>query len=867
MMQAISINLRERTTLRRTGEVLRFGVPLAKGAIFNPGRLQLSTLEGSQIPAQFQPLVLWPDNSIRWVCVDALLTAQAQPSLAATLHEVEPDLAAEPSQTSEPCTSQDNGQLKIQYGGFLLSVDDCATTWHWSDSDNQAFSSQLTLRDDQDLPCTPHLDAGWHIANQGPVLTTLETRGWWLDHLGQKLARFQCELNFNANGLITVDATIHNPNRARHPGGLWDLGDEGSIRFGSMAIVTDMHRNERLRIALSIDDEPEIYSPGSPLRLQQESSGGANWNSRNHVNAEGRVLPRYRGYRLQHGTDEPQSGLRANPVLEASSTQSSLTVSIPHFWQNFPSALYAHDSTISAFLFPEDKPEPYELQGGERKTQRVILGYGKRLEELLWSQSPSIPVLAPAHYESTAAFPYFRADQPETTLDKLIQEGMEGPSNFFAKREVIDEYGWRNFGDIFADHETLYQADTDEPYITHYNNQYDAVYGLARRFALTGDPRWFELMDDLANHVSDIDIYHTVEDRVEYNNGLFWHTDHYLDAKTATHRTFSRHNDTSSTPGQTGGGPGAEHCYTSGHLYHYLLTGNNRSKEAVLELAQWITNSHEGAPGLLAELLALKKQEIPKLRALLKGEYVTTHRYPFTRGTGNYLNALLDAHYVEPDKGWLQRAEAVIRGTIHPADDINKRNLMEVETGWSYLILLTSIVKYINLKADTDGRDEHWRYATASFLHYTQWMRDNERPFLDDPEALEFANQTWVAQDIRKAMLMFQAANLAPDSADSYVNKGQEWLTYVTDTLKSTSEASLARLLIILMQNDGAQHLLAPQVPRNHEPTISELICYKAPVLSVTTLLGRIALRLMTGAWHFSLRQEKAWLQARLERS
>merc|ERR1712000_180129 len=132
-----------------------------------------------------------------------------------------------------------------------------------------------------------------------------------------------------------------------------------------------------------------------------------------------------------------------------------------------------------------------------------------------------------------------------------------------------------------------------------------AIYGFARQFARTGDTRWFELMDDLARHVTDIDIYHTEEDRAEYHGGLFWHTDHYLDAHTATHRTFTRYNDTSSTPGQTGGGPASEHCYTTGLLYHYYLTGTEASRDAVLELAHWMIATHEGQGGLLEQLLAL----------------------------------------------------------------------------------------------------------------------------------------------------------------------------------------------------------------------------------------------------------------------
>ena len=74
-------------------------------------------------------------------------------------------------------------------------------------------------------------------------------------------------------------------------------------------------------------------------------------------------------------------------------------------------------------------------------------------------------------------------------------------------------------------------------------------------------------MDDLARHVIDIDIYHTDKDRDEFNGGLFWHTNHYLDAATSTHRTHSREHQ-KIKPGGCGGGPGLEHLYTTGLLYH-----------------------------------------------------------------------------------------------------------------------------------------------------------------------------------------------------------------------------------------------------------------------------------------------------------
>ena len=82
----------------------------------------------------------------------------------------------------------------------------------------------------------------------------------------------------------------------------------------------------------------------------------------------------------------------------------------------------------------------------------------------------------------------------------------------------------------------------------------------------SGDVRWYQLMRDLARHVIDIDIYHTQEDRPAYNGGLFWHTDHYTDAATATHRSYSRANRDTQGGSRYGGGPSNEHNYTTGLL-------------------------------------------------------------------------------------------------------------------------------------------------------------------------------------------------------------------------------------------------------------------------------------------------------------
>ncbi|EAZ98660.1 hypothetical protein [Marinobacter sp. ELB17] len=863
-MEKIAIQLEEVNGVARINEPVGLGIPLPKGTIQTVHNLTLLD-DHKPLSLQLQPLAHWPDGSIRWVHASFLinLDSNSKKSLVLAQHQT-------PSpRNPESVIDQTTESLMISTATGRVTLQPSSLAWHVDNDEGAAIPSVVSLSDENGAPCTVKTEASWKITHEGSVFVAATLKGEWLKQNSEPLARFECELRiFLETGLVQVELVTHNPKRARHPGGLWDLGDPGSVYFRELAVETTLPAKSIAQVTpQAIDDAPGIYQLPD-FNLYQDSSGGENWKSRNHIDCNGEVSTQFCGYRLSTPSELLHEGKRANPLISIEHDHRLLDVTAPNFWQNFPTSLRKEGSKLTVGMFPKDAKNVYELQGGEQKTLRCLMAYSPNRDcsSAATAYAPLIPVLAAECYEQAEAFPWFKADAQPDALDELIAEGLNGPSNFFAKRELIDEFGWRNFGDIFADHETLYGQEGAAPFISHYNNQYDAIYGFARQFALTGDRKWYKLMDDLAAHVVDIDIYHTDEDRVEYNNGLFWHTDHYLDAHSATHRTFSKQNETSSTPGQTGGGPAAEHCYTTGLLYHYFLTGNRNSRETVLELARWMVALHEGQGGLLEQLVAIKKYDIPLIKALLRGAPPDAHLYPFTRGTGNYINALIDAWQVSGEPTWIRRAEQVIRHSIHSGDDISKRNLLNAETGWSYLVLMTSVARFLHLKRREGQLDQEYKSTRDAFIHYTRWMKDHEHPFLETPEQLEFPNDTWTAQDIRKAMLLFQAAEFDPLNNELYLSLAREILQYVVSRLASSNEAHFSRIMIILMQNHGP-HLLAESGRETLPSQPDQLPPSKAPLLSWKQLLTRIALRLMRGIATFSPSRERAWLNLRLNRS
>ena len=352
----------------------------------------------------------------------------------------------------------------------------------------------------------------------------------------------------------------------------------------------------------------------------------------------------------------------------------------------------------------------------------------------------------------------------------------------------------KNFGDLYADHEAE-QCDDGSIFVSHYNNQYDAIFGLLNQYLLSQENQWLELANDLARHVKDIDIYHTDEDREEYNQGYFWHTDHYLQAETCTHRTFSSAHQAVYEGYTSGGGPGPQHCYTTGLMLHYYLTGEESSKNTVLSLTQWIENNFEGANGLLSKLLAIKKSYNVGVKNHID------NLYPFDRGTGHYVVAQLDSFELSQDERYLSKAIEIIRNTIHPLDKIEDRNLCNIELTWFYTVFLQAVGRFLITKEMLKQFDDDYYYARDAILHYAEWMIDNEKPYLQQLDKLEFPTTTWLAQELRKIHIFRVANYFSPTDGDKYRYKAESFLKYVEEELSLAKNVDSTRVLVLLMQN------------------------------------------------------------------
>jgi hypothetical protein len=799
---SVPIFVQEHAGIKRLSEPVRIGVPFPRAAIRDTARLELKGSTGGALPSQVRPLDYWPDKSIKWALLDFFPAVEANSQAVFTLN-VEDHPVPEPESPEKISISVTPNGLIADTGAAVFSLSRNGMGPLNSVSVDgveilQGSGSQTRLKESGERTRGARVDS-LKVEETGLLRCAFKLEGKFTEAGKKDFCNFSSRLTFFAGlPVVAMEFTIHNPRAALHPGGLWDLGDPGSLFFTDLSMIFHLAGHSRSVEWISETNGAINTCLDPDWSLYQDSSGGENWNSPNHVDRQLRIALSFRGYRVLQGKggrrEAIAEGERATPYAKVNTSSGWLAATVEDFWQNFPKSLRAENGTFSIGIFPAENPFGFELQGGERKRHTLFLDFGREDRHTIIPQfqNPLHVFIDPEWIENSQAIACFALQKEDRNTRYLhyVENVIDGPNSFFNKREAIDEYGWRNFGDIYADHEAVNHRGPGK-LISHYNNQYDFIYGAGVHFMRSGDRRWFRLMRDAARHTIDIDIYHTDEDKAAYNHGMFWHTDHYRDAGACTHRTFSRRTLNEISNRHYGGGPCNEHNYTSGLLQYFCLTGDPDAGDAVLELAQWVIAMDDGAQTMLGFI-----DDGPTGLASSTAE---PDFHGPGRGAGNSINALMDAYRLTGSRKYFMKAEELIQRCIHPKDDIGARRLDDPEHRWSYLVFLQVLGKYLDFKVELEEIDYCFHYARESLLHYADWMMENEVPYKEVLHKVEIPTETWPAQDIRKCCALHFAARYGR-SADrhKYSERAGFFFERCLEDTASFETAHLTRPLVIL---------------------------------------------------------------------
>lgn len=566
------------------------------------------------------------------------------------------------------------------------------------------------------------------VVDEGPLVCTACIEGELADEKGESFLEYDLWVQAWA-GKATVRTwlTIRNPRQAvRRVQGQWPLGLKGSVYFKELGwrmhpiqdgvpFVT-LHRgfpndfpkdkSAEFTTRPAPKDLGEVYRGPftQTAALIQDSSGGENWFHRTHVNREWRIPLSFRGWKGRVDGKEIAQGDRASAWVGVEDACVGMAAGVRHSWQNFPKGVRAvrgsdGKSRLELSLWPAEFDDIHELQGGEQKTHELVFhfyradgtaaGLGKPYSQ--WPETAQAmalalnPVVAFAddrQYAASGAFDHVAIfdEKSEPDYERVSQGAVaDTRRNLFTCREEVDEYGWRNFGDVWADNEVSGRI------LSHYNLEYDMGYAMLLQAIRTVGARtanalkWWELSEPALRHEADIDVYHCRSDghnKGTYNGGKYTHTDHAFEPGRATHRgqeedgihgelTWEYH------MGPRGGGPESGHFGTRGMFTYAMMSGYAPAAKVAIEMA---------------ELVVYK---------------VTTDnfaQYDFNRTSGHNLQVLLEAYHLTGDKKYLDAGAKVIDRS-HP-DRFAWGKGFPCKQGltiWSGSIFLKEVARYLEI--------------------------------------------------------------------------------------------------------------------------------------------------------------------------
>ena len=695
--EPITLTLNNPLPIDREAEPVTCGVPLAKGFVASAAKLGLAGPNGAPVPVQVQVTGTYKDRSPRWVLLNFVSDVPAKGRAVYRL-------------TTDGKRARPAAKLTYALANGVATVDTGVAQFRIDTRRFRLFDSvrvggvELIGKADGNVGAVLEDNKGKRFTGDkvaakakfedaGALRAVLCVRGEIGPRQGSHklpLTDYVCRMHFYAGkSEVRVFFTLHNPGAQVHPGNIWDLGSGGS------AFIEDFS----LRLRVTGGKGCRVAGPTDANKIYQDSSGGNNWRSANHVDKDMKVPVSFRGYRVYQADEQVSAGNRIDGWLHVRRREGGVAVGLREFWQNFPKALEFSDGRLRVGLWPGEFAGVHELLGGEQRTQEMLFVFHdaktdnrsveqrmKTFHSPMYAMPDPKAVLASNGFWPSAPLDRKRYKKLEETCDIAVYPRGGVNKTMQTQWEVIDEYGWRHFGDTFADNEgapAKMRRDFPEHHpggrpISHFVNEYEGIYSIMLHGLRRSDPNWMWMADVMARHHADICVNHTGADAPAYSHGPFMHTTHDTAAYRSTFRTYPIEAKRYGLRYGQGGGPNAGHTYHICLAEHYWLTGDRVSREAFLEVANWAADS-------------------PWFRRQGMGDQ---------RGYGNFLITLVYAYQLTGDRKFYDRAMTLIGWIDQPF------------SGLGGTLFAKAAARFLQMKIDNNELDADYRKVRDLLMRF-----------------------------------------------------------------------------------------------------------------------------------------------------
>jgi hypothetical protein len=595
---SIPVSVTERVGVRRSGEGVHSGIPLARSAVQSLDELELVDEQGHAVPAQFETLSLWPDGSQRWVLINLIELLSGGSSKHYVLQNrqsgaapTKPDQVVSVTDCDDVFTV-DTGRIKFDvpiYSNSILSnIQRKNQSGNWVSVAKQGLEAVLWRTGVNPFKSRVESCA---VESAGPVKAVLKIEGhhflWDPDTNGYDPIELPCfafilrVFCYAGSDQIRIQYTFINDVRDErrraseryHVYAMEELRDfkwvngrwverEKSIRPREQELLNDDYGQinvKQLKLRLTLDDEHTEYSFGidgggaaqgsidGPVALQQVGPIG-NYDAFfkelpfPHVPFQAQVL---------HGRKTPIHEFeKAAGWVTMAGPAGTVCLASKYFWQYHPK-IYALDKNLLEFHVwskLEDIPDP---EIGFAKTHELTLRFGAPNDTpdtaaiLAGLNHPLRAVTTPQQYIGADVFGTVSPAGDNRWIDAEAHY-LECVRKRDSARAEHDLYGVRDYGDTLGIR-----------FLTPvwWNQEYDLMLGATVQFGRTAQDEFLDEVDILAWHFMDVDVLHASNSPLDEQGQHMHFTDH---AKGETH---------------------AGHGTVEGLWHYYMLTGEPRARE------------------------------------------------------------------------------------------------------------------------------------------------------------------------------------------------------------------------------------------------------------------------------------------------
>lgn len=566
------IHVEEPSGVARRGWPVTSGVPFARGSLKDARAVALFSSDGKEVPLQTEVLARWPDGSVRWLLLDFQV-----------------DLAA-----------GERKELLLSYGKGI---------------------KRRLVRD----PVRVHGRDDQTTINTGPLRLELRSRGFdllnsvWVDVNGDgRVTSDERVSGPERSGIIVVDSASREylaaaapaeitveqagPVRAcvrvagRHASGdghmfryvvrIHAFRGQPFVRF-FYTFVND-HQDSLMAKIKALDLifrlAPEAGSARYVLLDRKPTEGGLFQLDESHYEFGGKL-----------------AGKRAAGWAAVGGKKAGLALGLREFWQNWPKGITVAPGVLTMGICPKFRKDLYSGKPLEEENKLYYhlrdgfhtfkIGVARTHE--LWAtffpgspdvqrlsrffqaaEDPLVATCQPAYVSATKAageFPPADANR-YCNYDAWVSRALKA---HLKRREEVREYGMLNYGDWYG-----------ERRVNWGNLEYDLAHGLFLQYLRTGDRRFFLRGEQAARHHIDVDVVHATNRHLKNpwgpppQVGEIWlhclnHTGgYYYDAPLRVSRTY-----------QMGHSTNFGHVWVTGDLDYYYITGDRRSLNVSIQMA------------------------------------------------------------------------------------------------------------------------------------------------------------------------------------------------------------------------------------------------------------------------------------------